>query len=58
MTDSDIMPWGMHKGKKMEEVPDDYFLYLWENDKCSGQVKLYIKNNLDAIKANVNRKKK
>ena len=54
LKDDSIMPWGIHKGKKMANVPDDYLLYLWENGKCSGEVKLYIKKNLEVIKSNIN----
>ena len=57
MKDEDLMPWGIHKGKPMADVPDHYLLWLWDTNKCSGQVKMYIKQNLDAIKKNLNRHK-
>ena len=50
LTDTDLMPWGVHKGKTMANVPDDYLLWLWDNDKCYGDVKDYIKDNLDVLR--------
>lgn len=40
-------------GKPVGDDPDDYLLWLWDNNKCSGPVKQYIQDNLDAIKANI-----
>lgn len=54
--DSIIMPWGKHKGKKMEDVPDDY-LYWLHGTKISNNPPLrkYLDDNIDAIIANINR---
>jgi len=30
-TDDSIMPFGAHKGKRMEDVPADYLLWLEDN---------------------------
>ncbi len=51
-TDDSIMPFGKHKGEKLIDVPDDYLLWLYENDKA-GRLSDYIEDNLDAILANV-----
>lgn len=56
MTDESIMPWGKYAGKKMEDVPDDYLLWLYEVRKVCGPVGEYIKDNLDAIKKNTSGK--
>lgn len=58
MTDNSTMPFGKYKGQKMANVPGDYLLWLYENNKCYGEVKDYIKNNLDVIKEEIKRKKK
>ena len=58
MTDESIMPWGVHKGKQMADVPADYLLWLYENNKCSGDVKSYIVENLDVIKSQIAYSKK
>jgi len=50
MSDNDLMPWGKHKGIKMIDVPEDYLLWLYENNKCDKQVKDYIVDNMQAIK--------
>jgi uncharacterized protein (DUF3820 family) len=53
MNDDSIMPWGIHKGKRMADVPDAYLYSLWYNDKCWGEVKQYIHENLQAILNNL-----
>jgi uncharacterized protein (DUF3820 family) len=58
LTDKDPMPFGQHKGTAMADVPDAYLLWLWNENKCNNEVREYIKDNLDAIKANVHRSKK
>ena len=50
MDDKSLMPWGKWKGTAMANVPDDYLLWLYDNDKCDGDVKAYIKDNLDVLK--------
>lgn len=50
-TDETVMPWGKHKGEKLEEIPYSYFLWLMEQSWLGSwpQMKLYIKNNAEAI---------
>jgi uncharacterized protein (DUF3820 family) len=57
MKDSDFMPWGKYKGTKMIDVPASYLLWLYENNKCSGEVEDYIADNLDVIKEEIRREK-
>lgn len=57
--DNSLMPGhGIHAGKKLANVPPSYLLFLWENEKCFGALKDYIKNNLEVIKAEVKRNNK
>ena len=49
LTDDSLMPWGKFKGSKMENVSPTYLLWLYNNNKCSGDVKAYIKDNLDVL---------
>lgn len=51
------MPFGKHKGEKMENVPASYLLWLYENDKCNKEVKEYVLDNLDVIKEQIKRNK-
>lgn len=57
LTDHTPMPYGKYKGTPMANVPADYLLWLYENDRCSDDVRDYIFDNLDIIKAEVGRKK-
>lgn len=50
LTDCSLMPYGIHKGKAMINVPADYLLYLYENGKCDGEVSEYIEDNMDVLK--------
>jgi hypothetical protein len=62
LTDESPMPFGMHKGKKMEDVPASYFHWLWTNwmnPMCNPKRRLwekkpvpeYIYRNLEVLKA-------
>jgi len=59
MADNDIMPFGMHKGKKMCNVPAGYLVWIYENDRCGkGDVRKYIKDNLEVLKTEIKRNDK
>jgi uncharacterized protein (DUF3820 family) len=58
MTDESTMPFGKYKGDKMANIPADYLLWLYENSKVYGEVKQYIKDNLDVIKSEIELKRK
>ncbi len=53
LNDKSPMPYGIHKGTPMIDVPAGYLLWLLENNKCSGEVKEYIEDNLDALKLEI-----
>lgn len=36
MTDQDLMPFGIHRTKRMEHVPADYLLWLWDDGGAGG----------------------
>jgi len=49
-TDDSIMPFGMHSGKKMKDVPDSYLLWLYHEKSINdSRVKQYIEDNLDNL---------
>jgi uncharacterized protein (DUF3820 family) len=50
LTDNSLMPYGIHKGKKMVDIPAKYLLWLYDNNKCNMDVKFYIEDNIDALK--------
>lgn len=49
------MPWGKYQGDKMINVPAAYLIWLYDNNKCSGYVKAYIKDNYDVLNEEVRR---
>lgn len=54
MNDNSIMPFGKYKGEKMANVPPDYLIWLYDNDKCYGEVKNYIFDNLEVLQSEIN----
>ena len=58
MRDEDLMPFGKHKGEKMANVPADYLMWLYDNNKCYGNVKKYIEDNLDVLKDEIKKQRK
>jgi len=56
LKDLDLMPFGVHKDKFMEDVPVDYLIYLYEEKICKGNLKRYIKNKLKGLKKEVKNK--
>ena len=55
-TDETLMPWGKYKGLKMANVPADYLLWLYENNKCNNDVRAYIEDNLDVLRYEIKNK--
>lgn len=53
MNDNDLMPNGIHKGKKMSSVPAEYLLWVFDNDKCSKDVRAYILDVMEALQTEV-----
>jgi uncharacterized protein (DUF3820 family) len=53
MDDNSIMPFGKYKGDTMANIPASYLLWLYENNKCYGDVKNYIKENMFVIKEQI-----
>lgn len=53
MNDLSIMPFGKYKGQEMIKVPSDYLLWLFEENKCCVEVRIYIEENMDVIKSDI-----
>ncbi|KKQ95343.1 MAG: hypothetical protein UT21_C0006G0015 [Candidatus Woesebacteria bacterium GW2011_GWA1_39_11b] len=54
MNDNSTMPFGLHRGKKLANVPAEYLRWLYDNGKLYGELKTYVEENLDVIKAEIN----
>ena len=44
LTDDTIMWFGIHKGKKLKDIPNDYFKYLIANNIAFRGIKNYAKS--------------
>lgn len=53
MYDNSIIPFGVHKGKALANVPAKYLLWLYRENKCFGDLRKYIHENLDVLKQEV-----
>jgi uncharacterized protein (DUF3820 family) len=51
MEKKEIMPFGKHKGKELSEVPDGYFLYLYDRKILVGWLKEYVENRIPVLRA-------
>lgn len=49
LTDTDLMPFGAHKGKPMQDVPPSYLSWLRDQGCSNELVANYIHNSWDAI---------
>ena len=52
MDDTSKMPFGQHKGLELQDVPDDYLIWLHKAGKCYGPLKEYIEDNFDVLVKN------
>lgn len=50
LTDNSLMPWGKYKNLPMVKVPADYLLFMYDQNKCSKDVKDYIEDSFDILK--------
>lgn len=53
LNDGSLMPFGKYKGRKMEDVPARYLVWLYENGKCNGPVRLYISVNMETLRLEI-----
>lgn len=58
MTDKSLMPFGIHKGEKLEDVPADYLIFLYDNDKCGKELRSYIEENRETLDLEIAQKKR
>lgn len=52
LQDTDLMPFGKHRGEPMQDVPANYLHYLWTNGKKEDRrcpVADYIRRNISAL---------
>ena len=49
MKDDSIMPYGKHQGTELANVPAEYFIWMYDNDKLSRDLKQYVEENMDAL---------
>lgn len=57
LTDTDLMPFGKHKGKPMIEVPQGWYIYMHDRGLLSGAVKKYAEENVPILKFVADKKK-
>ena len=55
--DNSQMPFGKYQGEKMINVPANYLMWLYNENKCNKEVREYIEDNLDVLQEEIKRKK-
>ncbi len=56
LTDESKMPFGKFKGLTLAEIPDSYFVYLYDNGLEPGDLKMYIEESVPAIANTIHKK--
>lgn len=51
LTDKCLMPFGQYKGQQLANVPASYLLWAYDNLNLQHNLKTYIDENRDALKA-------
>jgi uncharacterized protein (DUF3820 family) len=55
--DQTPMPWGKYKGTALANVPAEYLIWLYDNNKAYGKLLFYIHRNMDVLHADAAREK-
>jgi uncharacterized protein (DUF3820 family) len=50
MTGESIMPYGKHKGKRLDEIPDGYWLYMYDRKQLKGKLLKYVEETVPLIR--------
>jgi uncharacterized protein (DUF3820 family) len=58
LSDISKMPFGKFRGQKLEDVPASYLIWLYDNNKCNGELKEYIKGIYRLLEMEVENEKK
>jgi uncharacterized protein (DUF3820 family) len=53
LTDNTPMPFGKHQGTAMANVPPDYLLFLYRENKLNAEVREYIHENMEVLESEV-----
>lgn len=49
-TDESVITFGLHKGKRLIDIPASYLIYLYDNGLTNGPLGDYIKENMDVLR--------
>ena len=58
MDDNTIITFGVHKGKKLANVPPKYLLWLDQQPWLNAGLKAYIKDNREVLEKEIENQKK
>ncbi len=50
LTDESIMPYGLHKGKQMKDIPQGWFIFHHDRGWLKGDVKDYAEENVPILR--------
>lgn len=58
MNDNTILTFGTHKGKALANIPDSWFIWMYDNGKLSGELKKYAEDNIRVLQIQAEQQKK
>ena len=58
MDDNSTMPFGKYRNEKLANVPPEYLIWIYENDKSYGALRKYIEDNMITLRAEIAYKEK
>lgn len=53
MTEDSEIGFGKHVGKKLKEIPPQYFIWMYDNAKVTGSLKRWIEQNRSTLEQRV-----
>lgn len=49
LNENSVMSYGKYEGKQLKDVPADYLLWLYYNDRASKEIEEYVERNIEAL---------
>ncbi len=58
LTDNSRMSFGKYKGKRLGDIPDSYFLFMYDRKKLTAELKAYAEERVPILRYLAEKRKK